>query len=194
MTNSSNVVAGRPKPNGAIFRAPAGTALPTSEATVLDAAYVGQGYAAEDGLERAISKAYATIRAWGGDEVKRARTELSVSMKFTLIEAANANVARTIWGESAVTVTAATAATGTKIAVAYAGDDLPESVWVVDLQDGGHVRRIVLPRAQVTTEDFTQTFGDAEVIAYPVELTLFRDDAGNFFYEYSDDGVFTPTP
>lgn len=192
MTNSSNVVAGRPRPNGAIFRAPLGTALPTSEATVLDAAFIEQGYAAEDGLERAIKKAYKTILAWGGDTAKRTRTELSVTLKFTLIEAANANVARTIWGADAVTVTPATSSAGTKIAVAYEGAELPESVWTVDMQDGGHVRRIVLPRAQVTTEDFTQTFGDAEVIAYPVDLTLYRDASGKFFYEYSDDGVFAP--
>lgn len=191
MTNSKNVVAGRPKPNGAIFRAPLTTALPTSESTALTGAFIGQGYAAEDGLERAINKAYETIRAWGGDEVKRSRTEIGVQLTFTLIEAANGEVAKTIWGEDAVTITPATSSEGTKIAVAYAGEDVDESVWVFDLKDGRHLRRIVVPRGQVTTEDFTQTFSDSEVIAYPVTLTLFKDENGNYFYEYSDDGVTT---
>lgn len=191
MTDSRKVVAGKPKPNGAIFRAPLGTALPASEVVALNAAFLEQGYAHEDGLERAISKAYETIRAWGGDEVKRTRTEIGVTLTFTLIEAANGAVATTIWGASAVTVTPATGSAGTKIAVAYAGEELPESAWVFDLKDGNHVRRIVIPRGQVTTEDFTQTFADAEVIAYPVTLTLFKDASGNFFYEYADDGVTT---
>jgi len=192
VTSSKNVVAGRPKPNGAIFRAPLGTALPTSESGTLDAGFIEQGYASEDGLSRAISKAYETIRAWGGDEVKRSRTEIGVELTFTLIEAANGEVAKTIWGEDAVTVTPATVSEGTKIAVAYAGDELPESEWVFDLKDGDHLRRIVVPRGQVATEDFTQTFADADVIAYPVTLVCFRDDDGNFFYDYSTDGVPNP--
>lgn len=191
MTNARNVVAGRPKPNGAIFRAPLGTALPTDETTELNAAFIGQGYAHEDGLERAIAKAYEAMRAWGGDEVKRARTELTITLTFTLIEAANGNVARTIWGEDAVTVTPATSSAGTKIAVAYKGEDPEDSSWVFDLKDGNHVRRIVCPIAQVVTEDFTQTFADADLIGYPVTLSLRADESGAYFYEYSDDGVTT---
>lgn len=189
MTNARNVVAGRPKPNGAIFRAPLGTALPTDETTELDAGFLGQGYAHEDGLERAINKAYETIRAWGGDEVKRSRTELTVELTFTLIEAANGNVAKSIWGEEAVTVTAPTASTGTKIAVVYKGEDADDSSWVFDLKDGNHVRRIVIPFAQNVTEDFTQTFSDSDLIGYPVTLSVTRDEEGAFFYEYADDGV-----
>lgn len=189
MTNARNVVAGRPKPNGAIFRAPLGTPLPTDETTELNVAFIGQGYAHEDGLERAISKAYETIRAWGGDEVKRSRTELTVQFTFTLIEAANGEVAKTIFGEDAVTVTPATSSEGTKIAVAYAGEDPEDASWVFDLKDGNHVRRIVAPVAQVVTEDFTQTFSDSDVIGYPVTLSLRADESGNYFYEYSDDGV-----
>lgn len=189
MTSSRNVVVGKPKPNGAIFRAPLGTTLPTTESTTLPAAAIEQGYASSDGLSRAIAKAYEQIRAWGGDEVARPRTEHSVTMTFTLIEAANGEVAKTIWGEDAVTITPATSSTGTAIAVAYAGDDLPESVWIFDMQDRGHLRRIVVPRAANVTEDFTQTFVDNNTISYPVTLVLFADEAGKFFYEYSNDGV-----
>lgn len=188
-TNSRNVVAGKPRPGGAIFRAPLGTALPTNEKDALGVAFISQGYAHADGLERAITKAYEAILAWGGDEVKKSRTELSIALTFTLIEAANGNVAKTIWGDDAVTVTPATDSTGTKIAVDYEGEDPPESVWVFDLKDGDHVRRIVLGRAQVTTEDFTQTFVDNDVIGYPVTLSVFKDASGAYFHEYSDDGV-----
>ncbi len=191
MTNVRNVVAGKPKPGGAIFRAILGTALPTDEKTALAVAFKEQGYAEAKGLQRAIKKAYKSIAAWGGDEVKKSRTEHSVTLDFSLIEAANGEVAKSIWGESAVTITPATESAGTKIALAYAGDDAAAAVWVFDLADGGHIRRIVCPNAQPTTESFEQTFGDEDVIAYPVTLTLYKDSAGKFFYEYSDDGIKT---
>ncbi len=189
MTSSKYVVSGKPKVGGAIFRAPTTTAMPVDETTSLPAAWLEQGYASDDGLKRSIEKAYETIRAWGGDIAAQPRTELTVTLEFTLIEAANGNVAKTIWGDDAVTVTAATTTSGTKIAVVYSGDDLGKSAWVVDLEDGGHVRRIVIPDAQVSTEKFEQTFGDSEVIAYPVTLTLYKDANGTYFYEYSNDGI-----
>lgn len=188
-TNSRNVAVGKPKIGGAIFRAPIGTALPVDESTVPIAAFKSQGYAGAEGLNRAIAKAYEILRAWGGDEVHRPRTELSITMSFTLIESSNAEVAKTIWGETAVTVTPATASTGTKIAVAYSGEDVPNSAWMFDMADGGKLRRIVVPDGQIVTESFEQTFGDAELIAYPVTLTLRADAAGKFFYEYTDDGI-----
>lgn len=189
--NSRNVAVGAPKIGGAIFRAPLATALPTDEKTSLGVGFIPQGYAGADGLQRAISKAYEIIRAWGGDEVHRPRTELSITMSFTLIESYNGEVAKTIWGNDAITVTAASPTAGAKIALAYKGKELPKSSWVFDMQDGDKLRRIVLPEAQMVTESLEQTFGDSEVVAYPVELTLRADATGVFFYEYTDDGVKT---
>ena len=190
MSNNSRLVAvGKPKIGGAIFRAPLDTVLPTDETTALDAAFIGQGYVSSEGLARAIAKAYEQIQAWGGDEVHRPRTSHSVTMTFTLIESHNAEVAKTIWGEDAVTVTPATAEHGTRISVAYTGEDLPDSAWAFDLADGDKVRRIVVPHGQMVTESFEQTFGDSELIAYPVTITLRKDDDEVYFYEYSDDGV-----
>lgn len=185
------VVAGKPKVGGAIFRAVPATALPANETAALAAAYKAQGYANEDGLKRTIEKAYETIRAWGGDIAKRSRTELTVTLEFVLIQAADPEPVKSVWGDAAVTVTAATASAGTKIAIAYAGTDVGESVWVFDLADGGHVRRIVCPRGENTTESFEQEFTDSSVISMPVTLTLYPDSAGKYFYEYSDDGIKT---
>ena len=188
-TNSKLVVAGRPNVGGAIKRAVLGTSLPTSESVALNAAFKDQGYASEDGLKRTIDKAYEQIRAWGGDLAKRSRTELTVTLEFTLIQAADPEVAKTIWGDSAVTVTTATASAGTKMAIAYSGEDVPDSVWVFELKDGDHLRRIVCPVGQISTESMEQEFTDGGVIAYPVTLTLYKDSAGKYFYEYSDDGI-----
>lgn len=191
MGDTRKVVAGTGKPGGYAFRAPLGTALPANESTALAAAYINQGYASNDGLSRAIAKAYEVIRDWNGDEVKRIKTETSVTITFTLIEAANGEVVKSVFGDSAVTITPATPSAGTKIAVAYKGEDAPAAVWAFDLKDGDHVRRIVCPLAQNVTEDFTQEMTSSGVISFPVTLTLYRDANGVFFYDYSDDGVTT---
>ena len=133
MTTSARKVAiGKPKVGGAIFFAKASdkAPLPTSARTPLDAKFKSMGYAASEGLKRAIAKAYEVIRAWGGDEVARPRTELTITITFTLIESRNGEVAKAIFGEDAVTITAATATEGTRIDVAYEGEDGPNGAWV----------------------------------------------------------------
>lgn len=178
--NSELVVAGTGKPGGYIFRAPAGTTLPSDEAASLDPDFVNQGYASSDGLSRAITKAYEVIRDWNGDEVKRLKTETSVTLTFTLIQAADAEVLKSKFGEDAVTVA------GTKISVEYKGDDPAPCPWVFELKDGDNVRRIVAPIAQDVTEDFTQEMTAGGVIGFPITLTLYKDANGVFFYDYAD--------
>ena len=177
--NTDLIVAGTGKPGGYIFRAPEGTTVPATEAALLDAAFVNQGYASSDGLSRAIAKAYEIIRDWNGDEVKRLKTETSVTLTFTLIQAADAEVLRSKFGADAVTVS------GDRITVSYKGEDAPASPWVFDLKDGNSVRRIVAANAQDVTEDFTQEMTAGTVIGIPFTLTLYKDASGAFFHDYS---------
>ena len=185
------VASGRPNPNGAIFRAPLGTALPTDAGTALNATFKGHGYVSSEGMSRAISRAFTEHNAWGGDMVKKQQGNTGVGVNFSLIESGNALVLKATYGEDNVTVTAATASAGTKIAVAFGAEELPIECYIFELKDGDAVRRIVCPRAQNTTEDFTQTFADESLIEYPVELTLYKDASNKYFYEYTDDGVFS---
>lgn len=185
------VATGRPNPNGAIFRAPLGTALPTDESTVLNASFKGSGYVSSEGVSRAISRSFTEHNAWGGDMVKKTQGNTGVAINFSLIEDQNAAVLKATYGDDAVTVVAATASAGTKIAVAFDAKELPIEEYVFELKDGDSVTRIVCPRAQNTTEDFTQTYADESMIEYPVQLTLYKDAAGKYFYEYKNDGVFS---
>lgn len=188
MTNVMKVMAGKPKIGGAAFRAPTGTALPTDEKTTLPAAWLEQGYLSSDGLKQAISKAYTSIKAWGGDEVLNVRNEHGVKFSFTLIEALNANVLTTVFGND-VQITPATVQAGTKIALAYSGEEQDNSVWVFEIAYRKRVKRIVAANAQITTSDVTIEYKDDSIIAYPVELTCYPDANGKYFYEYTDDGV-----
>lgn len=187
---AAKVVTGKGKIGGYMFRAPLGTALPTSEATALSAAYIDQGYASSDGFKRAIAKAYQVIRDQRGDEVKRAKTQTSVTLELTLIEANNPEVIKSVFATSNVTVSAATASAGTKIAVAYNGAEPAQSVWVTDLaDDNGALKRIVFPNSAIVTESFETEYSNSKEIQIPVTLTCYKDAAGNFFYEYTDDGI-----
>lgn len=191
MPASKNVMTGAPKSGvaGYLFRGPLGTALPTTEVIALNAALIDQGYVSEDGIERTITKAFEAIRDMGGEEVLKTRTEIGIKVSFALLETLNGNVAKTVYGDSAVTVTAATASAGTKVAIAYAGDEVPNSVWVLDTALAGKIKRYVFPNAQLSTEDQTVTLNSSTAATIPVELTLYKDSAGKYFYEYSDDGV-----
>jgi len=180
---------GKPKVGGSLFRAPAGTPYPTDEKTPLPAAYVSQGYLESSGFSKSIKKAYKSIAAYGGDEVENLRTEHGVSIKFSLIEVLNPNVVKTVYGAD-VTVTPATATSGTKTAVAYTGEDDEEnSVWVAEFAYRKKVKRVVLTNCQDVTADFTEEYKDDEIISWPREFVCYKNDAGVHFFEYTDDGI-----
>lgn len=188
--DATRVMAGKPKIGGAVFRAPLGTPLPTSEAIQLNSAFVGQGYCSEDGLNESIAKAYAAIKAWGGDEVLNSQTDLTIGFEFTLIESTSSDVLKTVFSDSAVTTTPGTTSSSEKIAIAFDGAPLPKSSWSFDIAYGEQIRRIVVPIAQITTEDMTVVYADESAIAYAVKLSVYRDPAtGKFFFEYIDTGI-----
>lgn len=195
MTNKSNVISGKPKVGGAVFRAPLGTPLPTNARTPLDAAFQELGYVSNEGWGRQINKAYETITAWGGDEVAKSRTEHGVGFTMQLIEDLNADAQTAKWGTAAVTTVTATATEGNQIVVTYEGEDVEPAVWVFDMNDGGKLHRTVFPYATDTTESFEQTFADNAPIGLPFECTAYRDDTTNaFFIDYTDDGALVAGP
>lgn len=188
--NDALILSGAPKPGGVLFRAPLPVAsLPSDHTTSLTAAFKHQGYVSEDGVARAIKKAWGDVRDMGGETVKRFRTELTVTFDFALIQAGDPEAVKTVFGDDQVTVTAATTTAGTKIKVAYTGSEPPASAWVAEFKDGASARRLIVPNAQITTESFETVFKAGEAIMFPVTLTAMRDASGVFFYDYSDDGL-----
>ena len=76
MANTVDYVStGKPAGVGAVWRAPLGTALPTTFDATLDNAYKCLGYCSEDGLTNATNISTENIKAWGGDIVDTPMTE-----------------------------------------------------------------------------------------------------------------------
>jgi hypothetical protein len=176
---ATNVTAGKPKVGGAIYRAPIGTTLPTDATTALDNAFVCLGYVSEDGLTNDNSPESEDIKAWGGDTVLTLQTSKEDTFGFTLIEALNIEVLKTIYGDANVTGTLATG-----ITVKANNKELDEYVWAIDMVlRGGALKRIVIQDGKVS-EVGTITYADGEAVGYETTLGTSPDAQGNTHYEY----------
>lgn len=176
---ATNVTVGKPSVGGAIWRAPAGATLPEDTTTALDNAFKCLGYCSEDGLTNSNSPETEAIHAWGGDAVLQVLTSKDDTFAFTLIEAMNLDVLKTVYGDSNVTGTLATGITITANAAA------PEAAsYVIDMiYNGSHLKRVVIPSAYVT-EVGDITYVDGEAVGYETTLACTPDEDGNTHYEY----------
>lgn len=188
MNNALNVTAGKPNVGGAMYLAPLGTALPTDASSVLSSAWQGLGYVSEDGVTNNNTPESDNVKAWGGDTVLTLQTSKDDTFTFTLIEAMNINVLKSIYGEANVEevngVIKVTA--NSKIADQFA--------WVIEMTlKGGVLKRIVIPIASIT-ELGEIAYTDSDAVGYEATITAVPDSAGNTHYEYIEGNVEVAYP
>lgn len=174
-----NVSAGKPAIGGAIWRAAAGTTLPTDATTALGTDFKALGYCSEDGLTNSNTPSTTDIKAWGGDTVLNILEEKTDTFQFTLIEALNLDVLKTIYGQSNVTGTLSTG-----ITVEAKSEDFEEGVWVIDMvMNSNTVKRVVIPHGKISDlGDIAYT--DSDAVGYEVTVTALPDTDGCTHYEY----------
>ena len=179
MATATNVSAGKPKIGGAVYRAPAGTTLPTDASTALANAFVALGYCSDSGLTNSNSPETDAIKAWGGDTVMTIQTSKEDTFAFTLIEALNVDVLKAIYGDTNVSGTLSTG-----ITITANSKEQTESIYVFELvMRGGAVKRIVIPSASLT-EMGDVVYNDNDPVGYEMTLTALPDSSGNTHYEY----------
>ena len=183
--STDHVAAASPLATGGIWVAPKGTALPTDATTALNAAFKALGRVGEDGLQpsgEAASK--ADLRDWSGDVVASVTENRSISrFDFTLLGIFDEEVAKFVFGDGNVTVTAATASAGTKIAITDKGEDIAAKALVFDMLYEGKRMRIVAPDAStiVTAE---LPFVRNALSGYTCQVTCLADGSGVRTYRY----------
>lgn len=176
---AANVSAGKPKIEGAIFRAPLGTTPPTDASTTLGSAFKAMGYVSADGLTNANKISTSNIKAWGGDTVLVSQTDKTDTMNFTLIESLNSDVLKAVFGSSNVT-----GALATGLTVTVNADVQEEAVWVVNMVlNGNTAKRIVVP-CGVISDLADIVYKDDTAIGYGITLSCLPDSTGNTHYEY----------
>jgi hypothetical protein len=175
--NSNNVRTGRPNVGGAIFTAPAGTAIPTDATSPLSADFIELGYASEEGITNTVTTENNAVTAWGGDEVLNEITSRSEEFNFKLIETSTETL-KEVYGAENVSVDAS----GT--AVLHNARTLAERVHVYEMLMGaGKIKRIVVPRVK-TTELGEVVYNGSDPVGYELTLAALPDAVGNTAYEY----------
>lgn len=177
MPTAAKVSAGKPKTAGAIYRAAAGTSLPTDATTSLAAAFKELGFVSEDGVKNNNSPDSDNIKAWGGQTVLVVQNEKVDEFTFTLIESLNSEVLTAVYGTN-VTVS------GSTIAIKANADVVPEAVFVIDMAlAGNYAKRIVIPCGALK-EVGEIVYKDDEPIGYEITLSALPDSTGTNHYEY----------
>lgn len=171
---------------GAINSAPTGTALPTDEATALNAAFKDSGYISDGGLKIGSNQNSTEINDWSGNVVRTIMAGYGNQLTWEHLEW-NEQSLKNFLGDANVTVTQ-TVGTPTKITAKFNGDEMPVKEWVFNIKDGIRKLRVVVPNGQVT-ERGEISFLKTEAVKLPITLKTFPDASGNHIYIYSNDGV-----
>lgn len=176
---ATNVTTGKPKVSGAIWRAPAGTKLPTSTTETLDAAFKCLGYASDAGLVNSNSPSSSSIKAWGGDTVYTYQSDKEDTFALTLLESLNSDVITAVYGTDNVSGDLENGLT-----VKANSSEQESAVWVFDMVLRNNIaKRVVIPNGTITSiGDVSYT--DSDAVGYEITITAVPDSEGNTHYDY----------
>ena len=178
MTDTANVIVGKPKVGGAVWVAPVGTSQPTDATSVINTAFKSLGYISEDGVTNAPSMSSEIKKAWGGDIVANIDNGTTNKYKMKLIETLNAEVQKLIYGDENVTDGVSS------LDVVNKGIDTTPHAFVIDMVMADNlIHRMVIPSASIT-EIGEIKYVDSDVSGYEITLTATADTDGATAHDY----------
>lgn len=184
LRNRSNVLVGAPDvtaSGGALIGKVAKFAdLPTDAIMELPEALAVEpaGYVSPDGVAKTVNRTTEKIKEWNGETIMVTQSEHDVTLKLTFMEAANAAVLKSLYGEKNVVIS------GQNITLKDTADELPHRSFVFEIKGGNDSKiRVVAPDGQVTNIGDV-VFVKNDVIKYEVEIECFGDDQGVKVYQF----------
>lgn len=188
--NAKHVYA--PAPNqsattGAIAVAPVGTTKPTDATTTLPSAWNSGGYVSEDGISLSLTRSTTPLKDWSKTVVRNLLTEFAGAISLGFLQV-DGFAAKRVFGDSNVTVTAATTTKGEQISVAIGAELPPIEAWCFSMKDGDARIRIAVPRGQITDVSQMDFKPDAGHIIGGT-LQCYDDGTGKSIYIIYDDGT-----
>lgn len=187
MRLTKKVISGKPKVDGYFLYAPLGTALPTSE-TAVTTGFIEPGFVSSDGIKPTMGFSETQIRDWYGDVILTVEEDFDYSFEVTLVSELEAELNKFVFGEENVTVTAATATDGEKIAVVETAYSIPECAVIRDLQTGKKRMRLVNGHVKPMVTGIVE-YSKSNALGYTLKYTVMPDDNGKYGYKYGNDGV-----
>lgn len=177
---TKNVTPGKPRVNGAIFRAPLGTPVPVDATSILDEAFKELGYVSTEGVTNANTATKTKHYAWGGTPVGSSTTEKPDDFTYTLLESLNPEVLKVVYGDANVTVSE----DGKSISVKATAKDNEACVYVIDMAMGVNaLKRIVLPEAELSNVAEI-VYQDSTPVGYRITISAHYDSDGVSHHEY----------
>jgi hypothetical protein len=187
---AQEVAAPSPKVTGGVLKAPLGTTLPKDATSALDPAFITLGRVSVDGVDKTEERPNTEINDWGGDLIAILQDKYGITVKFKLLQVMNADVQAAAHGDSNVSVTPATATTGTLISTKLNSLLMDYASWCIDAFYIKMTMRLVVPTGRITTIG-PQKWVHKELAMYDLTLRPFPDNYNNHAYEYWNDGILT---
>lgn len=179
----ANVAAASPFAGGGVYRAVMGTVLPTDATTALAVGFKALGYISEDGIQPSRDTSVEKVKAFGGDVVAALLSDESRGFEFTLLEVFFDEVNKFVYGDTNVTVTAATVPAGTKVSVLDKGGKPAQQILCFDLKFGAKRRRLIVPVADCVISG-EEPFVTGALSAYTVTVEALKNASGVRVYDY----------
>lgn len=166
---------------GAVATAPLGSTLPTDASTDLDPAFETVGLIGPEGFEIEPVRNTVELDVWGGTVEREVSTSFKETIRTTLMESANAEVLKLVYGEENVEV-----GVGGAISIRKNASQPAPRVWVFTMKDGDGRRRVVATKGQLKLNGAV-TFVHSDAIKYAVEINCMTDANGDTSNEYISD-------